>query len=358
MIKDVRGYRRRKNNDKLPNELLCGTALENAQAQLAAIVVGSLDAILTKDLDGIITSWNQGAEKIFGYTAEEAIGEPVTLLIPPDRQEEEPRILARIRRGERVEHFETIRRRKDGRDIHISLTVSPLKDRHGNVVGASKIARDITDRVLAQNQQTLLLQEMQHRIKNVFAVADSLIGVCAARTETSAELATMVRGRLQALARAHSLTVPLSEGADVNALGGTTLKALIATLVEASVGDRPQDIELIGDDLSLLPTCVTPMALVLNELVTNATKYGAWCEEGGRILIECARAHGRVVITWTEYCFRTRPAGTVSPGFGTRLSDATVSAQLGGTIERKWEEHGLCVTLRLDPASIDRASSS
>src|SRR5690606_37676937 len=272
MVTDTRGYRRRKNKDRLPNELLCGTGLENAQAQLAAIVVGSLDASLTKDLDGHIPSCHQGAERSFGYTADEAVGEPVTLLIPPDRQEEELRILARIRRGERVEHFETIRRRKDGRDIHISLTVSPLKDRHGNVVGASKIARDITDRVLAQNQQTLLLQEMQHRIKNVFAVADSLIGVCAARTETAAELATMVRGRLQALARAQSLTVPLSEGADVNALGGTTLKALIATLVEASVGDRPQDIELIGDDLSLVPTCVTPMALVLNELVTNAIK--------------------------------------------------------------------------------------
>ena len=112
---------------------------------LSAIVDSSDDAIISKDLNGIITSWNQGAQRMFGYNAEEAIGQSITILVPPDRLQEEPRILARLRRGERVDHFETIRCRKDGILRDISLTISPVKDQHGRIVGASKIARDVTE---------------------------------------------------------------------------------------------------------------------------------------------------------------------------------------------------------------------
>ncbi len=112
----------------------------------AAIIESSDDAIISKDLDGVIRSWNKGAERIFGYTATEVIGQPVTILIPAGRQNEEQDILARIRRGERIDHYETIRRRKDGTFVDISLTVSPVKDGSGRIVGASKIARDITER--------------------------------------------------------------------------------------------------------------------------------------------------------------------------------------------------------------------
>jgi PAS domain S-box-containing protein len=123
---------------------------ERAALLLSAIVDSSDDAIVSKNLDGIITSWNHGAERLFGYTAAEAVGNPVTILIPPDRQQEEPGILARLRRGERVDHFETIRRRKDGTQLDISLTISPVRDRTGKIVGASKIARDITERKKAE----------------------------------------------------------------------------------------------------------------------------------------------------------------------------------------------------------------
>jgi PAS domain S-box-containing protein len=118
--------------------------------QLAAIVDNSDDAIIGKDLNSIITSWNQGAQKIFGYTAEEMIGTSIRRLIPADRQPEEDEILARLRRGDRFDHFESIRVTKDGRELHVSLTISPIKDASGNVVGASKIARDITDRKLVE----------------------------------------------------------------------------------------------------------------------------------------------------------------------------------------------------------------
>jgi PAS domain S-box-containing protein len=118
--------------------------------RLAAIVDSSDDAIIGKDLNSIITSWNKGAERIFGYSADEMIGRSVMRLIPPDLQWQEEDILARLRRGERYEHFETIRVAKDGHQIHVSLTISPIRDVTGKIVGASKIARDITDRKLAE----------------------------------------------------------------------------------------------------------------------------------------------------------------------------------------------------------------
>ncbi|MBV8812613.1 MAG: PAS domain S-box protein, partial [Acidobacteriaceae bacterium] len=123
---------------------------ENLTLLLGAIVDSSDDAIVSKDLNGIVTSWNKGAERLFGYSADEVIGKSITIIIPPDRLSEEPEILSRLQRGERVDHFETIRRRKDGSLLNISLTISPVKDGRGRIIGASKIARDITERKRAE----------------------------------------------------------------------------------------------------------------------------------------------------------------------------------------------------------------
>jgi len=120
---------------------------EEARSRLAAIIESSEDAIIGKDLNGIIRSWNAGAERLFGYSAEEVIGSSVAILVPPERRDELPSILERIRRGERVQHYETVRQRKDGTLLNLSLTVSPIKDESGRMIGASKIARDITERV-------------------------------------------------------------------------------------------------------------------------------------------------------------------------------------------------------------------
>ena len=134
------------------------------QARLAAVVESSDDAIVTKTLDSIITTWNKGAERIFGYSAEEVIGKPVTILIPPNRPDEEPGILARLRRGARIEHYETVRRRKDGTLINVSLTVSPLRDAEGHIIGASKIARDITAQKKAQAELQKAKDELEQRV--------------------------------------------------------------------------------------------------------------------------------------------------------------------------------------------------
>jgi PAS domain S-box-containing protein len=134
---------------------------ERAAVLLSAIVDSSDDAIVSKDLNGIIASWNQSAERLFGFTAFEAVGQPVTILIPFDRLDEEPKILARLRRGERVDHFETVRRRKDGELLDISLTISPVRNAQGVIIGASKIARDISDR--KRTEAALLASETRFR---------------------------------------------------------------------------------------------------------------------------------------------------------------------------------------------------
>jgi PAS domain S-box-containing protein len=144
---------------------------------LAAIVESSEDAIVSKTLEGIITTWNKGAEHVFGYTAEEAIGKSVTILIPPDRINEEPVILQRVREGKRVDHYETVRQRKDGRLIDISLSVSPIRNEEGEIIGASKIARDISEAKRAEKERLQLLEnerlarneaEAANRIKDEF----------------------------------------------------------------------------------------------------------------------------------------------------------------------------------------------
>src|ERR1700683_3976635 len=200
---------------------------EEVKQRLSSIVQFSDDAIISKNLQGIIESWNAGAERIFGYTAKEAIGQSVKMLIPPDRIDEEEKILNRIRRGERIDHYETIRRRKDGMLIDISLTVSPVIDAAGKITGASKIARDITDRRKAQEQHELLFREMDHRIRNLFAVAGSVVTLSERSADSPQELVSIIRDRLGALARAHALTLPKRLDQSVQTEQSTTLQSLI-----------------------------------------------------------------------------------------------------------------------------------
>ncbi|WP_247521494.1 PAS domain S-box protein [Bradyrhizobium sp. 190] len=147
------------------------SAAEERAQQLVSIVESSDDAIISKDLDGIIRTWNSGAERLFGYGAGEAIGKPVTILFPPGREDEEPGILARIGLGERIHHYETVRRRKDGSLLDISLTVSPVRDGEGRIVGASKIARNITDRKEVERK----LRESEQRLTELLAAIPAAI---------------------------------------------------------------------------------------------------------------------------------------------------------------------------------------
>ena len=138
---------------------------EQERARLAAIVESSDDAIISKTLNGTITSWNKGAESIYGYSSEEAVGQPISMLVPLERPDEIPGILQRLRRGERVDHFETVRITKEGRRLDISLTVSPIKDSAGHIVGASAIARDITERKRAEQEIRILNEQLEDRVR-------------------------------------------------------------------------------------------------------------------------------------------------------------------------------------------------
>ena len=162
-----------------------------AREQLASIVESSGDAIVSKDLNGIIISWNRAAERLFGYTAEEVVGKSITILIPEELHDEEPKILERIRRGDSLDHYETIRQRKDGSRLPVSLSVSPVRDAHGTIIGASKIARDITARKEAEHERdriegelrelsAKLEQEVERRTlerDRIWNVSEDLLGV-------------------------------------------------------------------------------------------------------------------------------------------------------------------------------------
>lgn len=320
---------------------------ELAAQRYAAIVESSDDAILAKNLDGVIMSWNEGARRLFGYTAEEVIGKHVTILIPPERHDEEPAILSRLRRGERIDNYDTVRRRKDGSLVEISLTVSPVRNALGEVVGASKIARDITERRRAEEQQSLLLREMDHRVKNLFALAGSVVTLSARSATTANDLVAAVRSRLSALSRAHALTLTkITDGAGTREQS-TTLHALIETIV--SPFDTPTDSEgsrvrISGPDISIAGTSVTSLAMLLHEFVTNAAKYGALSADAGYVTIECYKEGSQFVLIWSEH--GGPPVHrTGLEGFGTLLGGATVKTQLHGEITRAWKPEGLIIRL-------------
>jgi PAS domain S-box-containing protein len=157
----------------------------HSTAHLAAIVDSSFDPIIGNDLFGTIASWNKAAERLFGFSVDQAIGQPIYIIIPDDRHSEEMEIIRRLKLGENIETFETVRRRNNGEPIHVSITVSPITDRRGKIVGASKIARDLSEAKENERRLRLLMREINHRVKNQYAVILSVITQTAARSHMS-----------------------------------------------------------------------------------------------------------------------------------------------------------------------------
>jgi PAS domain S-box-containing protein len=324
----------------------------NAAAFLAAIVESSDDAIVSKSLSGIITTWNKGAERLFGYTAAEAIGNPITIVIPPDRLDEEPAILARIQAGERVDHFETIRRHKDGTPIDISLTISPIRDGNGTIIGASKIARDISERKRAAEHQELLLREMHHRVKNLFAITGSIITLAARTAKTTAELAAGMKDRLVALSRAHEMTLPSLTGEAAPGTPRTTLFQLLSNILAPYERDGANRWELLGDDISVNGNQITNLALLFHEFATNAAKYGALSVEEGKLDIAVTMKGEILEIVWLESSGPQHAAPEPrSVGFGSRL-EQIIGQSLGVDISREWMPNGLAIRLLIPRRAI------
>ena len=298
-------------------------------ARLASIVESSDDAIVSKDLDGIITSWNEGARRIFGYEPAEIIGEPITRIIPPELHDEEREILARLRRGERIDHFETVRVAKGGGRVDISLTVSPLRDKLGNVVGASKVARDISERKQAERLQRLLLDELNHRVKNTLAIIQAISSQSLRHAKSQSDFVASFSGRVQALARAHDLlTATKLQGAD--------LGELVREQVMLGRGEDDKRIACSGPRLMLDSQMTVHLALVLHELAANARKYGALSAPQGRLAINWEmRANGRrcLQLTWEESNGPKVTAPT-ERGFGSMLIERTLRGHGGEAMVR------------------------
>jgi PAS domain S-box-containing protein len=298
---------------------------------LAAIVEYSDDAIVSKDLDGVITSWNKGAERVFGYTAEEAVGRPITIVIPADRHDEERMILTRIRRGERIDHFETVRQRKHGSLIVVSLTVSPVRNPEGKVVGASKIARDITQQKRSQEQIAALAREAEHRSKNLLATVQATVNL--SQSDTPEGLKKAIEGRIQALANVHSLFVG-------SRWIGAELSAIAAQELAPYRGTDRKRVELDGPQIVLEPDAAQAIAVTLHELATNAAKYGALSTADGRVELRWSQeANGPLQLRWTEtggpvVCEPTRK------GFGGRIVEQMIT-QLKGQMLFDWRAEGL-----------------
>lgn len=308
---------------------------------LAAIIEGSEDAIISKDLSGRIRSWNNGAMNIFGYTAEEVIGQPITMLIPDERLEEEPRILAKIRNGEKVQHFETVRRRKDGSLVDLSLTISPIRDGSGVIVGASKVARDISDKRQAEVTQRLLIGEMRHRVKNLFAVASAIVSLTAREEKTTEGLVQTIQERLSALARAHQVSAGGTNGQPDDATGD--LQALIEMVLAPF--DGRERIRIEGDKIPVGGGAISNLALLIYELATNAVKYGSLSVPEGRLAVHLKKASDAIQIDWTEFD-GPMIAGENRAGFGSQLAQGLASA-LDATITRDWRSTGLMAQIRM-----------
>jgi PAS domain S-box-containing protein len=299
------------------------SAVPDAALHLAAIVASSDDAIISKDLDGIVTSWNQGAERLFGYTAEEIVGEPVLVLIPVDRHDEEPGILERIRRGDRIEHYETIRQRKDGSHVHVSLTVSPIRNAQGTVVGASKIARDISERKHSEASRELLLNEIKHRVKNTLAAVQAI----ATQTFRAApkDERTAFTARLHALADAHDILTQQSW------TGGDVREVVTRALAPFQQRDRVRFV-VEGPDLRLNPSMTLLLVMVIHELGTNAVKYGALSVETGMVRVEWSLLldgdRRKLSLRWFESGGpKVKPPG--KKGFGTQMIERTLHGEQG-----------------------------
>ncbi len=325
------------------NLLMDLTEKYEAQAvseRLASIVESSDDAIVSKTLDGIVTSWNAGAMRIFGYEAAEMIGQPIMRIIPPELRDEERRIIANLKQGLRVAHYETVRITKDFRRVDISLTVSPLYDKLGNVIGASKVARDITERKRAEKLQRLLLDELNHRVKNTLAIIQAIARQSLRHTKSPSEFVSAFTGRVNALARAHDLLT-------MTKLQSSNLQELVRDQVMLG-GEEDDRITCAGPLVLIDPQKTVHLALVLHELATNARKYGALSVPKGRLSVswEVRTADQRsLFMIWEE---RNGPI-TIAPfqrGFGSILIERTLSGH-GGEATIEYKSTGLLCQITL-----------
>ncbi len=310
---------------------------QEAERRLASIIASSNDAILGIDLAMNITSWNGGAERLYGYKAGEVLGQSVLMLVPEDRTDEEPALLEQIRAGSPVDAYETKRRRKDGRLVDVLLSVSPIYDSAGRIVGASKIAHDISAKKEAERLQAVLIGELHHRVKNVFATVIAIARQTLAKATDTQDAVAAYEARLSAMAHAHDL---LAEG--------DWQSADLTAVVEQAVAPYPPErFEVSGPSVLLPQKAVATLSLALHELGTNAAKYGALSVPTGRVSIIWTYDPKTAALSlrWQEKGGPT-VAQPTRKGFGSRLVERLLAAELNGTSAIVYDAAGVVCEIK------------
>jgi PAS domain S-box-containing protein len=280
--------------------------VEEKSARLAAIVTSSDDAILSKTLDSVIMTWNDAAERIFGYTADEMIGETIYKLIPLDRHDEEPMILSRLKNGERIEHYETIRQTKDGRLIDLSLTISPIKDSSGNLIGISKIARDISERKQDEARKNDFIGMVSHELKTPLTSLTAILQVLDNKLKRSQDafvpealsranlqvkrMSTMINGFLN-ISRLESGKIQINKQPFII---GDLIKEVIG---EINLTGPAHIIQLQKCDKVVLHADREKISSVLINLLSNAVKYSP---KGSKIQVDCSQQGNKVCVSVTD----------------------------------------------------------
>jgi len=315
---------------------------QELESQLAAIVSSSHEAILSTDLEMRILSWNHGAERLYGYSASEAIGRKVTMLLPSDRMTEEVEIIANISRGLAVAPHQTVRLHKNGTQLDVQLTVSPVRDGNGRIIGASKTAHDISDRKKAEQLQQAILGEMKHRIKNVLATVQALARQTF-RNPTHKGAYQIFEARLAAMARTHDLLT-----ADV--WQATELSKLVE---QALLPFGPANFAIAGPQVDLSSRAAMAFSLGLHELATNAAKYGALSVPAGSVDV---RWHINPQTRQLHFSWQERHGPAVATpknkGFGSKLIDGVLAGEINGTVDRSYDAAGLRCLIRTDLSNL------
>ena len=276
---------------------------EATRARLAAIVESSDDAIIAKDPDGTILSWNQGAERIYGYRPDEVVGRPVSILAPPDREDEIPRLLAAVARGERVDHYETVRLRKDGALIDVSVTISPTRDKAGMIIGASTITRDVTERKRLEALRGEFITNAAHELRTPLATVAALAEVLAShfREMTPQQIdqsldALQRQGQRAATLVANLLDLSqLERGTTRLTLEPLDLAGAIGPVLEVAPPPHGTTVTTMLDPGQRIVADPSPLGQVLTNLLTNAYRYG-----GREISIAAEEHQGWVTVAVTD----------------------------------------------------------
>jgi PAS domain S-box-containing protein len=338
---------------------------DEVRARLAAIVASSDDAIIGKTLEGVITSWNLGAERLYGYAADEVIGEPIALLMPPERSDELQTILARLRRGERMQHVETVRMRKDGQRLDVSLSISPIKDASGHLIGAASIARDITERKQVEaylkaslREKEVLLGEIHHRIKNNLQVVSSLLNLQAQTIQDHRTRAYFQdsQDRIQTMALIHE---KLYQSANLTQIDfAEYLRDLATSVVRSSrIGQGRLALELSTEEVCFPTATAIPCGLLLHELLSNCVKHAFPRGRSGTIEVSLHKT------PQPTYMLTVRDNGVgLPPGLDVRSTASLglrlvhlLAAQLHGTL-RFESRQGTTVTLTFDGLLLNGSS--